>query len=186
MVVVSPVRQPDPVRTEARTSTAIRATSSATPRLAAEAGVDFLFAPALEEIYPRRLRHDRRRWPALTEQPRGRSPRATATSDGVTTVVAKLFNIVGPDVAYFGQKDAQQAAVIRRLVRDLDIPVRIEVLPDRARARRAGDVAAATSISSPAERARRRRFTGRSRAVQEAVATGERDPVAARALALAS
>ena len=49
--------------------------------------------------------------------------------DGVATVVTKLFNIVSPDVAYFGQKDAQQVAVMRRLVRDLDLPVRIEACP---------------------------------------------------------
>src|SRR5437868_8044966 len=49
--------------------------------------------------------------------------------EGVTTVVAKLFNMAAPDVAYFGQKDAQQALVIRKLVRDLDFPVRIEVCP---------------------------------------------------------
>ena len=54
--------------------------------------------------------------------------------DGVATVVTKLLNIVGPDVAYFGQKDAQQALMIRRLARDLDMPVRVETCPTRREA----------------------------------------------------
>ena len=61
---------------------------------------------------------------------RSRAPRAAPrTSTRVATVVAKLLNIVGPQVAYFGQKDAQQALVIARMARDLDIPTRIEVCP---------------------------------------------------------
>ena len=97
--------------------------------LAAELGMDILFAPPHEEVYPPGFDtsvavH------GLTEvlcgDPERRGPEHFT---GVTTVVTKLFNMVGPDVAYFGQKDAQQAIVIRKLVRDLDIPVRIEVLP---------------------------------------------------------
>ena len=66
----------------------------------------------------------------LTETLEGdEAQRGAEHFQGVTTVVTKLFNMAGPDVAYFGQKDAQQALVIRKLVRDLDIPVRIEVCP---------------------------------------------------------
>jgi pantoate--beta-alanine ligase len=102
-------------------------------RLAGEAGADVVFAPAVEEVYPDGL--DRfatyvevtgSLTSVLDGDPSRRGPEHFR---GVTTVVAKLFNLVDPDVAYFGQKDAQQAVVIRRMVRDLDFPVRIEVLP---------------------------------------------------------
>jgi pantoate--beta-alanine ligase len=99
-------------------------------RLAAEAGVDCVFAPAVAEIYPRGFASTVAVEGPLTEVLDGdRERRGPEHFRGVTTVVAKLFNIVGPDVAYFGQKDAQQAAVIRRMAADLDFPVRIEVLP---------------------------------------------------------
>jgi len=98
-------------------------------RLAAEAGADFVYAPPVEAVYPGGfVTHVGVE--GLTEVLCGDpSRRGPEHFRGVTTVVAKLFNSVGPDVAYFGQKDAQQAAVIRRMVRDLDFPVRIEVLP---------------------------------------------------------
>ena len=99
------------------------------PRLAAEAGVDLVYAPPVEEVYPT-ASPPRSRSTGLTEVLDGDPARRGAGHfRGVTTVVAKLFNMVRPDVAYFGQKDAQQAAVIRRMARDLDFPVRIEVLP---------------------------------------------------------
>jgi pantoate--beta-alanine ligase len=98
-------------------------------RLAAEAGVDLVYAPAVAEVYPEDFETsvvvD-----GLTEvldgDPAQRGPEHFR---GVTTVVAKLLNTVQPDVAYFGQKDAQQLAVIRRMVRDLDIPVQVKGLP---------------------------------------------------------
>ncbi|HEY5051923.1 MAG TPA: pantoate--beta-alanine ligase [Solirubrobacterales bacterium] len=99
-------------------------------RLAAETGVDYVYAPAVDEVYPRGFATAVEVGGGLTEvldgDPARRGPEHFR---GVATVVAKLFNSVGPDVAYFGQKDAQQAAVIRRMARDLDFPVRIEVLP---------------------------------------------------------
>lgn len=99
-------------------------------RLAAEAGADLVFAPDVAEVYPQGFASTVEVAGALTEVLDGDpSRRGPAHFRGVTTVVAKLFNIAQPDVAYFGQKDAQQAIVIRRMVRDLDFPVRIEVLP---------------------------------------------------------
>jgi pantoate--beta-alanine ligase len=99
-------------------------------RLAAEAGADFVYAPPVEAVYPADFSTYVEVEGNLTSVLDGEEARRGPEHfRGVTTVVAKLFNSVGPDVAYFGQKDAQQAAVIRRMVRDLDFPLRIEVLP---------------------------------------------------------
>ena len=95
--------------------------------MAQSARVDLLFAPGASEMY----RHDATTSVvvgAVSEPLEGES-RGPGHFRGVATVVAKLLNIVQPGVAYFGQKDAQQALVIRRMVRDLDFPVRIEVCP---------------------------------------------------------
>ena len=95
--------------------------------LAEAEGVDVVFAPPAEEVYPEGF-STTVEVGGLTGTLEGDSgQRGCAHFRGVTTVVTKLFNMVQPDVAYFGQKDAQQAIVIRKLVRDLDIPVRIEV-----------------------------------------------------------
>jgi len=88
--------------------------------------VDLLFAPTAEEMYPEK---------AITYVTvEGMSERLCGRSRpghfrGVTTVVAKLFNIIEPDLAFFGQKDAAQAAIIRRMVRDLNFPVEVVVCP---------------------------------------------------------
>ncbi len=99
-------------------------------RLAAAAGVDLVFAPDVDELYPdgaaTAVEVTGNLTSVLDGDPGRRGP---GHFRGVTTIVAKLFNIVGPDVAYFGQKDAQQAAVIQRMVRDLDFPVRVRVMP---------------------------------------------------------
>jgi pantoate--beta-alanine ligase len=97
--------------------------------LAQAEGVDLLFAPPVDEVYPAGFA-TAVQVSGLTEVLDGAPElRGPEHFRGVTTVVAKLLNIVQPDVAFFGQKDAQQAIVIRRMVRDLDFPVRIEVLP---------------------------------------------------------
>jgi pantoate--beta-alanine ligase len=97
--------------------------------LARDEGVDLVFTPAVEDVYPAGFATTVEVG-ALTGTLEG-DPRQRGREHfrGVTTIVTKLFNMVGPDVAFFGQKDAQQTLVIRKLVRDLDLPVRIEVCP---------------------------------------------------------
>jgi pantoate--beta-alanine ligase len=97
-------------------------------------GVELLFAPAVEEMYPRAADKSVRATDVTWVTVEGLSDKLDGRSRpghfrGVTTVVAKLFHIVEPDVAFFGQKDAAQVAIIRRMVRDLNLPVEIMVCP---------------------------------------------------------
>lgn len=151
--------------------------------LAAEVGVDVLFAPGGEEVYPAgfatRVCVD-----GLTERLEG-AHRGREHFDGVTTVVTKLFNMVGPDVAYFGQKDAQQVLVIKRLVADLDLPVRIETCsivrePDGLA------MSSRNAHLSPEERARALALHRALSQADDAVAAGERDAAAITAGGLAT
>jgi pantoate--beta-alanine ligase len=95
--------------------------------LAKAAGVDFLFAPETTEMYP--AGHSTVVSVRRVTEPLEGASRGTSHFDGVTTIVAKLFGMVQPDVAFFGQKDAQQALVVKKMVQDLDMPLRIEVCP---------------------------------------------------------
>src|SRR4051812_47435487 len=98
--------------------------------LAEGAGVSVVYTPEPDEVYPEGFATAVEVGGGFTDVLDGApDQRGPGHFRGVTTVVAKLFNAVGPDVAFFGQKDAQQAVVIRRMVRDLDFPLRIEVLP---------------------------------------------------------
>ncbi|WP_217178849.1 pantoate--beta-alanine ligase [Streptomyces sp. AC495_CC817] len=94
---------------------------------AEQEGVDIFFAPAPAEVYPDGFATTIH-VAGLTDVLDGAS-RGAHHFDGVATVVTKLFGIVRPDVAYFGQKDAQQVLVVRRVVRDLDLDVRIVACP---------------------------------------------------------
>jgi pantoate--beta-alanine ligase len=150
--------------------------------LAEAEGVDILFSPPVDEVYPDGF--------DSTVAVRGLT--ATLEGDeaqrgaehflGVTTVVTKLFNMAWPDAAYFGQKDAQQALVIRKLVRDLNIPVRIEVCPTI----RDADGLALSSRNaylSPQERERALALSRALRAAEAAVENGTREAAAVVAAA---
>ena len=94
--------------------------------LAAAAGVDFCFAPGVDELYPAGYAT----WVQVEGPAEGlEGADRPGHFRGVATVCAKLFHIVAPRIAYFGQKDAQQVAVVSRLVRDLHLDVEIRVVP---------------------------------------------------------
>ena len=140
--------------------------------IAAEQGVDYLFAPTVGEIYPDGFATTISIG-GITEVLEG-AHRGREHFEGVATVVSKLFNIVAPDVAYFGQKDAQQALVIRRLVRDLNLPVKIEICPT---VREPDGVAMSSRNArlSPAERERATALNSALVTAQVLVAAGETD-----------
>jgi pantoate--beta-alanine ligase len=145
----------------------------------AQEKVDLLFAPATEEMYP----------PGATTfvNVEGLSERLDGRSRpghfrGVTTIVNKLFHIVQPDFAFFGQKDAAQVAVIQKMVRDLGIPVEIVVCPI---VREADGLAMSSrnAYLSPEDRQRALILQRALRAVEAAYQQGERSIVALRQIA---
>jgi pantoate--beta-alanine ligase len=146
--------------------------------LASGAGVDLLFTPGVEEMYPR---------PVLTtvsvaQVAEGLEGASRPTHfAGVATVVAKLFSIVGPCRAYFGAKDFQQIAVVRRMTEDLSLPVEVVACPTR----REPDGLARSSRNvylTADERAAAPVVYTALRSGAAAIAAGERDPAAVRAL----
>ena len=136
---------------------------------AAEHGVDVVFAPPASEMYPENF--------ATWIEPTGAAERLEGAERpghfrGVATVCVKLFNLVRPQIAWFGQKDAQQVAVVKQLVRDLNIPVEIRVVETA----RDGDGLAFSSRNARLSTQEREQ----ARAIPRAIAT--RDTDAARAV----
>jgi pantoate--beta-alanine ligase len=146
--------------------------------LCAELGVDLVFAPQPATMYPPGFRT----WVEVTGlQDVLEGAARPGHFRGVATVVLKLFNLVQPDRAYFGQKDAQQARILAQMVRDLNVPVEVSVLPTV----REPDGLALSSRNKYLDPDQRRHAVVLSRALAEArerVAAGERDAGALRAL----
>jgi pantoate--beta-alanine ligase len=144
--------------------------------LAAAEGADLLFAPPVEEVYPRGFATSVEVLGGLSERLEG-AARGAEHFRGVATVVAKLLCMVAPQVAYFGQKDAQQVLVVRRLVEDLNLPVRIEAL---ATVREPDGLALSSrnALLSGAERARAVALPAALEAAIALAAEGERSVAA--------
>ena len=143
---------------------------------AASRGVDLLFAPSVTEMYRNGDPHavgEVRVVPRTLDQ-RWEGEVRPGHFAGVLTVVAKLFNIVQPDVAVFGQKDVQQATLVRAMVRDLDMPVELIVAPT-VREPDGLAMSSRNSYLSPADRTRALRLSRALRAVVDAFARGDRD-----------
>lgn len=146
-------------------------------RLADDAGVDLLFAPPVSELYPDGFGT----WVEVDATGAEGAARPQHFR-GVATVCLKLFNIVRPEVAYFGQKDARQASVLRRMIRDLDLELELRILPTI----RDVDGLALSSRNAYLSAEERSRALALPRALEAgrtAHAQGE-DPVAAAAAAL--
>jgi len=146
-------------------------------KLLEEANVDAVYRPSAEEMYPPDAR-TRVRVGGVTDGLEGAA--RPGHFEGVATVVAKLLAAVEPDRAYVGAKDAQQVAVVKRLVRDLDLGVEIEVVPTV----REPDGLALSSRNAyldPAERKAAATISSALREAAEAYASGERDTVRLRA-----
>jgi pantoate--beta-alanine ligase len=147
--------------------------------LAAQEGVDLLWTPDAAEMYPEGFATAVEVTGELAGVLEG-DPERRGLSHfrGVTTVVAKLFNSVQPDVAYFGRKDAQQALVIQRMARDLDFPIEIEVLPTV----REDDGLALSSRNAYLDPEQRERATAIARALRAAERAAREGETSADAL----
>ncbi|MCP5112060.1 MAG: pantoate--beta-alanine ligase [bacterium] len=144
-------------------------------------GVDIIFAPADAEIYPEPT-ETFVEVPLLTNQLCG--AHRPGHFRGVTTVVTKLFNIIQPNRAYFGEKDAQQLATIRRMVRDLNISITIVGVPT-VREPDGLAVSSRNRLLTSAERARATILYKALEAAREAIEAGESDPAKVKAAAAA-
>ena len=145
--------------------------------VAEAAGVDVLFVPSASELYPAGFDT----WVEVGDVGAEGGARP-GHFRGVATICLKLFNIVRPDVAYFGQKDAQQALVLRRMVRDLDLELRLRILPT-VRDEDGLALSSRNAYLSPEERRRARTLPRALDAGREAFRAGG-DPVAAARAAL--